>query len=101
MLGTSGDDEFIWILLRELHGVSNHIAPQTRRSRDNQCIILVHFHFFQAVDAGILFTYIFQWDELIEYTVVDHQQHGRIIRIVLRTEIPFGGIVCFYIMHFG
>ena len=72
MLGTPGDDKFIRVFLRELYSISNHIAPQACGSRDDQCIILFHFYFFQTVYARIFFVHIFQGNELVEDSVVNH-----------------------------
>ena len=101
MLSTSGNDEFIRVVTGELHSISNHITPKPGRSGDNHCVVFIEFHFFQTTDTRIFLTDIFQWNKLIEDTVIDHQQHSRIVRVVLCAKIAFGRIVCFYIVHLG
>ena len=47
----------------------------------------------------ILFIDFFQWNELVEDTIIDHQQHRRVRKVILRTKVSFGSIVSLYIMH--
>ena len=44
ILRAAGDDELIWILLREHHRVANHIAPQSTRGGDHHRIVLARLH---------------------------------------------------------
>ena len=99
MLRPSCDDEFIWVLAGKLHRITDHVSPQSAGRRNHHCVILVKFHLFEAVSTWIFFINFFQWNELVENTVVDHQQHGRVRKIVLRTKVPFGSVVGLYIMH--
>ena len=99
VLGTSGDDELIGVLRCELHRISNHISPQTGRSGDYHGVVFVQLHLLEAEGTRILLAYIFKRDELVEDTVVNHQQHGRVGRVVLRAEVAFGGVISLYIMH--
>ena len=99
MLRTSCDDELIWVLAGKLHRITDHVSPQSAGRRNHHCVIFVKLHLFEAVSAWIFLINFFQWNELVENTVVDHQQHGRVRKIVLRTKVPFGSVVGLYIMH--
>ena len=99
MLRTSCDDELIWVLAGKLHRITDHVSPQSAGRRNHHCVILVKFHLFEAVSTWIFLINFFQWNELVENTVVDHQQHGRVRKIVLRTKVSFGSVVGLYIMH--
>ena len=101
MLCAAGNDEFVRAVIGELHGISNHIPPQSGRSGDDHCVVLVEFYFFQTADTRIFLADIFQRYEFIENTVINHHQHGRIVRVVLCAEIAFGGIICLDIVHLG
>lgn len=101
MLCAAGNDEFVRAVIGELHGISNHIPPQSGRSGDDHCVVLVEFYFFQTADTRIFLADIFQRYEFIENTVINHQQHSRIVRVVLCAEITFGGIICLDIVHLG
>ena len=64
--------EFVRAVIGELHGISNHIPPQSGRSGDDHCVVLVEFYFFQKADTRIFLTDIFQRYEFIENTVINH-----------------------------
>ena len=68
----------------------NHIPPQSGRSGDDHCVVLVEFYFFQTADTRIFLTDIFQRYEFIENTVINHQQHSRIVRVVLCAILDAG-----------
>ena len=99
VLGTSGDDELIGVLRCELHRISNHISPQTGRSGDYHGVVFCSApppRGRRYADSPCLHL---QAGELVEDTVVNHQQHGRVGRVVLRAEVAFGGVISLYIMH--
>ena len=100
MFGSSCYDKFIRVFGRKLHGITNHVSPQTTSRTNQHGIILTNFHSCQRNDMRIRRIKLIHWQEFIEYTIVNHQHHSRIGRIVLQAEETFTGIVGFHIMHF-
>ena len=99
VLRAAGDDEFVRMLARELHRIAYQVAPQARRGGDDHGVVLAQFHFLQAIGVRVLLVDFLQGDKFKEDTIVYHQQHGRIGRVVLRAEIAFGGVVRLHIVH--
>jgi len=89
MLGAARDDKLIRFVVGELHCIANHVSPQSARGSDNQRVVFMEFHLFQTKHFGVFFADFFQRNEFVEYAVVNHQQHGRVCRVILCTEVTF------------
>ena len=111
VLRASGDDKLVGVFRRETHGVANQIAPQATRRGDNHGIVRSHFHVPKGDDlvAGnarsevvhllLHLGQVVQGDELVEDTVVEHQQHRRIGGVVLYAEEALTGVVGLHVVH--
>ena len=104
VLGSTRDDELIGIGGGKLDGIADFISPESARGRDHHRVVLACLHSPERYRFVLLFSFLLpriQRNELVEYAVVEHQQHGLVCGIILNTEEPFTGIVGFHIVHVG
>ena len=99
IFGSASDDELIRVLRGEADGVTNLIAPQSARSGNQHDIVLSHFHSTEWYHRRVFTFKLVHRNEFIEHTIVEHQQHGRVGRIILNAEEAFAGIIGFHIVH--
>ena len=95
----AGNDKLIWLRRGERHRVADHIAPQSARGSDDHGIVLSRLHGFERNGDGIRLAHILQGDELVEHAIVEHQQHGVILGIILYAEESFRGIVGLHVVY--
>ena len=83
---------------RKLYGIANHISPQPSRCRYNHRIVYTEFYIchrygFRRVSKRL------DRQELIEYSIVQHQQQISFCRFVLQRKESFRGIIRFDVLH--
>ena len=98
--GAPADDELIGFSGSELHRISDLIAPKTARGGDDNGIVLFLFHLPKRNCFWILASHFFKRNKFVENTIVNHQQHRHIRRVILQTEEAFRGIVGLHVVHF-
>ena len=81
-LGASRDDELIRIGRSEADGIAYHIAPQATRSGNQHGVVLVFLNTPQR-HYLVLCAFSVELLELVEHSIVQHQQHGLVGRVVL------------------
>ena len=94
MLRAPGDDELVGVPARETDGVAEHVAPQSARGRDEHGVVLARLDSpegYYLVGAHLL--------ELVEHVVVEHQQHGLVVRVVLQAKEALAGVVGLHVVH--
>ena len=101
VLRASADDELIGIGGGELHRVAQHITPETTRGRDHHRIVLALLHTPEGYYRGILLAKFIHRDELVEHTIVEHEQHGLVGRVILNAEEALTGIIGLLVVHIG
>ena len=97
--GAARDNEFVGLCLREAHSVANLVAPQAAARGNDDGVIAVCFHLPKGHNLRLFLPDFLQRYELVEHTVVEHQQHSWIGQIALQTEESLGGVVSFHILH--
>ena len=96
VLRATGDNELIGILLREHHGVADHIAPQAARRGDHHRIVLVRLYAPEGNNFGGGGV---ERNKLVEHIVVEHEHHRRVGKVVLQSEETLAGVIGLHIAH--
>ena len=96
VLRAAGDDELIGVGRCELHRIADLVAPEAAGGGDNHRVVLAFLHAPEGYRVATV-----HGDELIEDTVVEHQQHRLVGWIILDTEESLAGVVGLHIVHPG
>ena len=96
MLRTTRDNKLIGVRRGELYGITYLVTPETTRGADHHRIVLARLY----SPKGHWVTSIHR-DELIEYPIVEHQQHRLVVGIILNTKETLAGVVGLHIVHIG
>ena len=96
VLRAAGDDELIGILLREHHGVADHVAPQAARRGDHHRIVLVGLYAPEGNHFGVRGV---ERNKLVEHIVVEHEHHRCVGKVVLQSEETLTGVVGLHVVH--
>ena len=104
VLGASGDDELIGVFRSKAHGVAYHVAPQSARRADEHRVVSAHLHVPEghnasAVGVAAVGSARLHLHELIEHTVVEHEQHRLVCGVILYAEETLAGVVGLHVVH--
>ena len=77
------NQKFIRIARSKLDGISNHIAPKSAGSRNEQGIVAPGLDGPQRKYSRVGRIYLLKRNKFVEHTVIQHQEHRRIVRIIL------------------
>ena len=80
-------------------GIPYDISIQSSKGADNKGIGFAYFHLYEGDCFGGGGVQFCQRNELVVNTIVEHQEHGRVVGVVLDPKETFGGIVGFSILH--
>ena len=93
------DDELIRIAAREAYRVADFVSPQSARRADEHGIVLSELDAAEGHDVRVARSYLVDGQELVEYAVVEHQEHALVGRVVLYAEETLAGVVGFHVVH--
>ena len=106
VLGTSCDDDAIGGGRGEAHRIPDEVAIEPPEGRDHEGVVSILLYLpqwdgadmpcYRALGAVLQLVH---GDELVEYSVVKHQQHAALARVVLYGEEAFAGIVGLLVAH--
>ena len=97
--GAPYDDKFIGIALGKSDGIPYDISIQSSKGADNKGIGFAYFHLYEGDCFGGGGVQFCQRDKLVVNTIVEHQQHGRVVGVILDPKETFGGIVGLPVLH--
>ena len=83
----------------EPHRIANEVAPQAPVCANHNCIILSNFHLLYTHCFRMVLTVFTHRHELVEYAIIEHQEHVIGVQPILYSKEPFRGIVGLYIIH--
>ena len=99
VLCPSGDDELVRTGRSELNCVADFITPQSAGGADEHGIVAPCLHAPQRYEVRMVAAQFVHGQELVEHTIVYHERHAAVRRVVLYAEEAFGGVVSLHVVH--